>query len=421
MRIKRRAFLSAILVTLVQYYDYSIYGFLASTISENFFSQTSVSSQLIKTYSVLAASVLAKPIGALVLGRLGDIYGRSFTLNLSLIGTAIPSLIIAMTPGYQEIGIFSTIVLFLCRMSIAASVSSGTDGVRIYVYEHIGHQKQCLGNGLVTMASQVGSFSASMASLFFTLKWMPEYAWRGAFLLGSIMGFAMIFLRKLLSEDQLYSKKESKKDEEQSDLLYSLPTYKIIYRNLTLFILSVILAGCIGGTYQFNIIFLNTYMFKVTGLVEETTMKGHITTAILLYMAFAVIAGAAADHFGKLFISTSSSLAILVLSIINFWFISHDRFIVLLYFMITALIPFLTMPALLFLKQSIPSAVRYRIFSLAHAFGSISLSSTTPLVSTAIYRLTYHKALPYIYFIFLIFIMLAILHILNKNYKYTRY
>jgi MFS family permease len=420
MRIKRRTFLSAILVTLVQYYDYTIYGFLASTISENFFSQSSPSSQLIKTYSILAASVLAKPLGAIILGRLGDLYGRSFTLTVSLIGTAVPSLIIAITPGYSEIGLFSALILLLCRMSIAASVSSGTDGVRIYVYEHIGRQKQCLGNGLVTMASQIGSFSASMASLFFTLKWMPDYAWRGAFLLGSIMGFTMIFMRKMLSEDDLYSKKDSK-EEEQTDLLKSQPTFKIIFRNLGLFILSVILAGCIGGTYQFNIIFLNSYMFKVTGMVEETTMKGHITTAILLYMAFAVIAGAAADHFGKLFTATISSVFILILSIINFWFISGGRFIVILYFMITSLIPFLTMPALLLLKQSIPATVRYRIFSLAHAFGSIVISNTTPLVSTAIYRLTYYKALPFIYFIFLVFTMLAILHILNKNYKYARY
>ena len=158
----KKSFLIAAFGALSQYYDHHLFGFLAAAISKSFTPATDPVVALLNTYFIMAIAVCAKPVVAFFLGRIGDIYGRSATLKISLIGTSLASILISITPGYHYIGIIAALILLIARMIIVALVSSGTDGVRLYVYEHIGKTRQCFGNGLVTCSALAGSFVASM-------------------------------------------------------------------------------------------------------------------------------------------------------------------------------------------------------------------------------------------------------------------
>ena len=190
----KKSFLIAIFGMMSQYYDHHLFAFLAAVISKTFTPSTDPVVALLNTYFIMAIAVCAKPVGALALGRIGDVFGRSATLKISLFGAAFASLIVSLTPSYSQIGIVSAIILLLSRMVIVALVSSGTDGVRLYVYEHIGKGRQCFGNGLVTSSSMAGTFIASTSAWFFTLDFMPYYSWRFAIMLGTVMGFIMLML-----------------------------------------------------------------------------------------------------------------------------------------------------------------------------------------------------------------------------------
>ena len=136
----RKDFYITSLSALVQYYEYHLFGFLAAAISKNFFFESDPSIRLLKTYLIMFIGVCAKPIGALLLGRIGDIYGRQRAINIAIIITAAASFVIGVLPSYSMIGMASAFILLLMRMFITSCSSSGTDGVRVYIYEKMSNK-----------------------------------------------------------------------------------------------------------------------------------------------------------------------------------------------------------------------------------------------------------------------------------------
>ncbi|MDX1924365.1 MAG: MFS transporter [Rickettsiaceae bacterium] len=406
----RKSFIIATICTIVQYYDYHLFGFLAARISKHFFSSGDVVVQLLRTYMIMSIAVTAKPLGALILGRIGDIYGRFATIIISLSGTAIASLVISLSPGYEKIGIISAIILLVCRMCIASLVSSGTDGIRIYIFEKIRADKQCLGNGMVAFSTQVGSFLASLSAWFFSLDFMPYYSWRIAFFTGALMGFGAIILRM---KYQIQNDDDNKQDPNY-ETYKDQNTLRIVRNNWQLFLLCAVLAGCIGSTYQFIIIFFGTYNFEILKLVDHSRMQLYTTIGVVIYMIFSVIGGASADVFGRLLVARVASALLALLSIIFSIFIAYDSFSLSMYFFMVVILPFITMPSLTFLKQSLPKVIRYRLFSLAHAFGSILISAPTAYISTSIYYYTNISWLPMGYFFISVIVMIITVNRLSK-------
>ena len=124
-------FIISVLTVFVQYYDYHLFGFMAANISTYFFPADEVIIQLLNTYLIMSIAMLAKPIGSIVLGKIGDLKGRSNSFKISLIGTAIASFVLFATPSYQQIGWLACASLLICRMAICTFVTGGSDGVRI--------------------------------------------------------------------------------------------------------------------------------------------------------------------------------------------------------------------------------------------------------------------------------------------------
>jgi MFS family permease len=415
---KGKGFFSTLIVATVQYYDYYLYGFMAATLADNLFVDSTSSggySQIMKAYLVYALGMLARPIGAIILGRIGDLYGRTSTLKICLIGNSLFSLFIALIPGHEKLGVVAAFILLVCKMCINAFSSAGTDGVRLYIYENIGREKQCLGNGFVIMATQVGALLASSAALIFTLDSLPKIAWRAPFVIGGLAGLFVVFL--LNKRDIAKASKGSISGEEVIDS----SIIKIIKNNLFLLISCSILGGCIGASYQFNIVFFSTYCFKILKIIDHSVMDQYRSIAIALYMLSAVAAGAIADRFGRRKVSLIAFPIFIIIYMFNTISIAYGEVRPIFYYLSTMCLPFMLTPALAFLKQSIPINIRYRIFSLAHSIGAIVLSSTTPFCSTFLYEKSKISWLPLVYFMMLISTITLMSNILCIKYKANDY
>lgn len=405
-----RAFIIAAFGAFVQYYDYHLFGFLALKLAKHFFSDKGIFIQLQNTYLIMGIAMISKPIGALLLGKIGDIYGRSNVFNISLIGTAIGSFIICIVPDYNYIGILASILLLIARMIICALVSSGTDSIRIYIYEHVGNRSQVLGVSITNIFMQAGSFMSSCAAWFFTLDFMPDYGWRLAFLLGSCLGVFTMFLTKKYDIKDFINLKHIP----QYDKFKNLPITKIVNDNFKLFIFCTIIAGCIGSTTQFFIIFFGTYNFGILKNIGQSSMQFYISIALCIYMIFSLISGYIADKIGCMKVALSAIVILLLISLGHVVNLSNNKLNLNLLLLTSAILPFLTMPSAVILKQSIPIVIRYRIFSLAHAIGSILISAPTAFTSTWLYNNTGISWLPMIYFIItMILIFISLIKIKN--------
>lgn len=240
----KKSFIISFLTVFIQYYDYHLFGFLATNIASHFFPADEAITQLINTYFVMAIAMIAKPIGAIIFGKIGDLKGRSNSFKISLMGTALASIILYLTPSYESIGLISCFLLLICRMMICAFVTSGSDGVRIYVYEHLSKSKQCLGIGITTLFTLAGSLTASLSAWFFTHNNFAEYSWKSAFLFGGIMGIVVVIAMRITNfKDETQIKEDINFEE-----FKNLSIKKIIFTNWKLFLFCTLLAGGIGST-----------------------------------------------------------------------------------------------------------------------------------------------------------------------------
>ena len=412
----KKSFLIAVFGMMSQYYDHHLFAFLAAVISKTFTPSADPVVALLNTYFIMAIAVCAKPFGALALGRIGDVFGRAATLKISLFGAAFASLVVALTPSYGQIGIMAAIILLLARMVIVALVSSGTDGVRLYVYEHIGKGRQCFGNGLVNSGALCGTFVASTSAWFFTLDFMPYYSWRFAIMLGTAMGFTMLLLVRNNKDAEVLTYKSAPEYDKYKDT----PTLQIIHKHFKLFVICSILAGAIGSTNHFCVLFFGTYVFKLLEYIPPSTMQLYTSIGIVLYIMSSIVSGLMADLFGRKLVATAGFIGILTVTILLTIAINDGYMPVAMYFAMMICMPILTMPALAFLKQSIPQAIRYRIFSLAHAIGSICISSSTPWFATLLFK-ELGPWYPMLHFFVIINLIFISIHFLCKMYNADKY
>lgn len=393
------------LTIITQYYNYHLFGFLAAYISLAFFPAHDDVSQLLNTYLIMALTIIAKPVGAIFLGNLGDKVGRQASFKLSLISTAIASFLICFSPSYQNIGVFSIIVLIIARLLICSFVSAGTDGVRLYVYENTSKDAKCLGISITTIFTQFGSLLASFSAWFFTLNIFPDYFWRISFLLGFTVSTLNYFLLKLNQNTA-----NTITDNNSGSII------KILYSNSLLFIAAIFLAGCIGASNQFLIIFFTTYNFQILELVDNSTMYKYVSIFLVLYMVSSFICGILADKYGYIKLFHVGSIFSLLSATWLYYSINQLYFSYYAYLILAITLPQIIIPCLVIFKQSIPISIRHRVFSLSHAIGSIIISAPTSYISTYLYYKTNITSLPILYLISIIIVIISVTNYLRKIY-----
>lgn len=144
-------------------------------------------------------------------------------------------------------------------------------------------------------------------------------------------------------------------------------------------------------------------------------MQSYITVAIMFYMIFAIISGYFADKFNRYCIIICGSVMVIVFSIILILRLSELILDPFLYIVIVSFLPFITIPAAAILKQSIPKSIRYRLFSLSHAIGSVFISAPTAFLLTLIYKKTNLIWMPICYFIALVIVIVFTVFHLNRR------
>lgn len=384
----------------VQYYDYQLFGFLAAKVAPYFFPSDENIIQLLNTYLLLALAMAVKPIGSIILGKIGDRDGRPASFRLSLIGTGVASLILFACPSFNQIGYLAILLLLIARMLICACVTSGSDGVRIFIYENIEKHRQCYGVGMTALFTQAGALMAALVALLVTLDSVPEYLWKFSFLLGACMSFAVLFLMaKIGMKEGAKDKFIKDSNNKESGKFKDLSLKDIVKDNISLFITCIFLAGAMGSTNQFILIFFGTYNFEILGTIDKSAMKMYIVAAIIIYMIFSIISGIIADRYSKFGSIFCGAIFCIVLSILQMKVVASGEVSRVLYLLLAVGLPFITMPGAAIYKEAIPISIRYRLFSLSHSIGSIFISAPTAYLSTLIYHKTLLSWAPFCYFI----------------------
>lgn len=197
---KSRIIFISVLGTFLEWAEYCIYGYMAAKISALFFPQFDVRIGLLVTFGVFAVGFIARPLGGIVFGHIGDVYGRKLALSFSMVLMGIATLGMGVLPTYAEAGLLAPILLLTCRIIQGLAVSGEFNGAAIFLIEHAEPGRKSSAGSWVAAAAAAGMvFGAFMVSLV-AYEGLPAWAWRIPFWVGAVSCFVGFTLRRSLSE-----------------------------------------------------------------------------------------------------------------------------------------------------------------------------------------------------------------------------
>ncbi|AHE67589.1 arabinose efflux permease [Legionella oakridgensis ATCC 33761 = DSM 21215] len=192
----------------LEFYDFTIYALFAPYISQHFFAHSNPLIALINTFLVFALGYLARPLGGIVFGHLGDKFGRKFAFSLSVFIMAIATLCIGCLPDYQSIGVMAPLSLLGLRLLQGFSVGGEIPGAAVFTIEHVPLNKRGFSIGFVFMCITLGNSLGALVGLFLTCllnqEQMMSWGWRVPFVVGFILGILSYFIRKRTFETPVF-------------------------------------------------------------------------------------------------------------------------------------------------------------------------------------------------------------------------
>jgi MFS family permease len=198
--------------TMIEWYDFYIFGMLAKTISKEFFPEGNATAALLSTLAIFAAGFIVRPFGALVFGRLGDLIGRKYTFLLTLILMGGSTFLIGFVPGYKTIGIAAPLLVLVLRLIQGLALGGEYGGAATYVAEHAPANKRGFYTSWIQTTATLGLFAAlgvimlvklNMTDAKFTAEWG---GWRYPFWISILLVIISVYIRLKMKESPMFSK-----------------------------------------------------------------------------------------------------------------------------------------------------------------------------------------------------------------------
>lgn len=282
----------------LEFYDWQLYGFMAAFLSPHFFPATDPVVSLLAGLAVFGAGFAARPIGAALLGPIADRISHKAVMMIAVSAMALSSLIIAVLPGYKDLGITATIVLVTFRLvqGLAVGAEAGVANAIAIELAPAGQEGRYLGliNGTFIMVGSIGaSLVAFLVSAAVSPDVMRDWAWRVPFGVGGILGLSIIYLRQTLPET-LIARAMHRADDNSRIQETTGGVWKALWKSRLSLLAAILVVGGVqiaNYTYNFGLPNIANGVFKE----NSTYVYGIVTLMGSIWMVFSPAIGAFAD------------------------------------------------------------------------------------------------------------------------------
>jgi MFS family permease len=213
----------------LEYYDFVIYGLLVKYIGKNFFPSHDHILVVLEAFSVFALGYVARPIGGIILGNLGDRVGRKPIFLASLLLMAFSTLMIGLLPTYHSVGMLATILLITFRVFQGIAFGSEIPGTITFIIEHTKKENRGINTGFalssVSLGASLGTGIVFILDRYFTEAQMLNYGWRIPFILGAGLAIVSLYIRKGLSETPVFLDFQKNERSPDQQPIYQLLRY----------------------------------------------------------------------------------------------------------------------------------------------------------------------------------------------------
>ncbi|KFI40728.1 putative proline-betaine transporter [Bifidobacterium actinocoloniiforme DSM 22766] len=387
----KRAVAGTVVGNFMEWYDVGVYGYLAITIGVVFLSDASPAIQRLFSLGVFAVTFIARPLGGIVLGQLGDKLGRQRILAFTLLSMSGATLLIGLLPGYSAIGFWAPLALIILKLAQGFSTGGEYAGATTMVTEYAPDRHRGFFASLLDVGSYLGfAFGAGLVSLIeFNLspEAMQAWGWRIPFILALPLAAIAVYFRTRVEDTPAFQQAQNATTEktaaEHKGVISLIRGY---WRELLMAFVLVAAANTLGYT-------LTTYMptYLTTTLHQNMAQSNLLTLPILLIVAACIpLTGALSDKFGRKKILFAGALTGLALVIPAFELMEQGTAGTTFLGLLLIAIPVIFFVANLAssLPALFPTASRYGGMGLSYNLAVAIFGGTAPLIMEALVSAT---------------------------------
>ncbi len=378
---KKQVVAAGIIGEVLEWYDFTLYAFLAPVLATLFFPTHDPILSLLATFGGFAAGYLTRPLGGIIFGHLGDRFGRKNTLAFTLLLMAVPTFLMGLLPTYQNIGIWAPILLILLRLLQGLSCGGEYTGSIIFLYEHSSIKHQGFFSSLAIMGSFIGGLLSitviSITTAILSHESLYAWGWRLPFLFGIVTAIIGFYTRMKVAETPIFEQIKKKGDIVRIPLIHIFKMHK---RTL-LMIMGVSIQ--VDAMSYIIIAYMPTYLTKIIGLPMANAMlltMAAIITVILTLPLF----GALTDKIGSKSLLIISAIGIMLAAypVYNLFLQNQLEYILIgeLIFGLFIAMGMAASPKII--ASMVPPQLRYSTISIGHGIGIALFGGTAPLIVT---------------------------------------
>jgi MHS family proline/betaine transporter-like MFS transporter len=375
---ERRTVIAGLAGNVMEWYDFGVYGFFAFAIGSQFFPSHDPATSLLASFSVFAVGFLARPMGGLLFGHIGDRLGRRFAVIASVVMMVVPTCLMGLLPTYEQIGVAAPVILIVLRLAQGLSVGGEYTTSMVLLVEEAQPKRRGRVGSFAPFGAFGGLLLGSAVGAAITASLPADHAaawgWRVAFLFGLIIGLVVLYVRRRLPpEETILASEEARR----SPIVEAFRTQW----TTILKVLGLNLANAIG--FYLCFVFVTTWLSQLDNHVSQTTALVLNSLGLLILMLATPLSGILSDRIGRkpmIFIGTAG-LAIFAWPL--FWLMSHGTVpaIVVGQGGLALLMSCFTGASPAFMVDAFPKYVRCSGLSIGYNLALTIFGGTVPMVA----------------------------------------
>ncbi|WP_165949240.1 MFS transporter [Kribbella turkmenica] len=388
---------------MLEWLDFGIYAYVAAILAKNFFPTSDPTTALLASFATFGVGFAARPVGAVVFGRLGDVRGRRMVLLTTLTCMAVGTFGIAALPTYESIGILAPILLVCCRLLQGFSAGGEATTATAYLVEWAPAHRRGLYGSFLQIGSIAGFLGATLivaaVSTALGKSAMQDWGWRLPFVVGGVLIVVGYVLRRRADETPEFTAAQdaSRREDSRPDASTVVPPTS--GTAVTRIARAFALTAFWSVSFYFFLTYMPTYLSREFGL-ESTAALWITSAAMLCHVVLVPVAALMSDRFGRKPLLIAGCIGFILLPIPLFAGLSADSPLFAVFaavFLVGAVLALYGGAAPAALAEYFPVESRSTGMAIGYNLATVVFGGFTPFIATWLIEATGQALAPAYY------------------------